>query len=50
MEEREPFYRRYGVPIPGGFAHPREAGRHILDILSKRDDFRVYFGHGDGET
>jgi len=48
MSEREPIYRRYGIPIPGGFAHPREAGKHILNELSRREEFRVYFGHGDG--
>jgi len=48
MAEREPIYRRYGQPIPGGFAHPREAARHILDDLKLREDFRVYFGHAPG--
>lgn len=47
MGEREPLYRKYGRPIPGGFAHPREAGRHILDLLSRREEFRVYFGRGE---
>lgn len=47
MAEREPIYREYGQPIPGGFAHPREAARHILEDLSQRDDFRVYFGRGN---
>ncbi|GJM44622.1 MAG: shikimate kinase [Gemmatimonadota bacterium] len=46
MTEREPIYRKYGAPIPGGFAHPREAGRHILNELSLREEFRVYFGRG----
>ena len=46
MEEREPLYREYGSPVPGGFAHPREAGKHILELLSQREDFRVYFGRG----
>jgi shikimate kinase len=43
MEERNPLYGRYGAPVPGGFAHPRDAGKHILDLLSRRSDFRVYF-------
>jgi shikimate kinase/3-dehydroquinate synthase len=47
MAEREPLYARYGTPTPGGFSHPREAGRHILDILAEREEFRVYFGHGE---
>jgi shikimate kinase len=46
MDEREPLYRKYGVPVPGGFAHPGEAGRHILEILKRRDEFRIYFGLG----
>jgi shikimate kinase len=46
MSEREPLYRRHGIPVPGGFAHPREAARHILDILRSRGDFRDYFGSG----
>ncbi|MCA9750682.1 MAG: shikimate kinase [Gemmatimonadetes bacterium] len=46
MAEREPLYRRWGTPVPGGFDHPREATRHILSILSKRDEFRPYFGFG----
>lgn len=44
MSEREPLYRRHGIAVPGGFAHPREAARHILDILRSRGDFRDYFG------
>jgi shikimate kinase len=48
MAEREPLYEKYGAPVPGGFAHPREAGKHILEILSRRDDFRAYFGPPDG--
>ncbi len=47
MAEREPLYAQYGTPTPGGFSHPREAGRHILDALSRMDEFRVYFGYGD---
>lgn len=47
MAEREPIYRKYGMPIPGGFNHPREAGRHILDHLRELDEFRVYFGLGE---
>jgi len=46
MAEREPIYRSYGRPVPGGFRHPREAGKHILEALEERDDFRAYFGHG----
>jgi shikimate kinase len=49
MEIREPLYRRYGIPIEGGFAHPREAGKHILEKLSKLEEFRVYFGKGNGK-
>jgi shikimate kinase len=48
MAEREPLYRKYGAPIPGGFAHPREAGKHILEILRQQEDFRAYFGLTDG--
>lgn len=44
MRQREPLYARWGTAIPGGFAHPREAGKHILDMLSRRHDFRPYFG------
>jgi shikimate kinase len=47
LREREPLYARWGVPIPGGFAHPREAGRHILAILSARKDFQPYFVDGE---
>jgi shikimate kinase len=47
LKEREPLYARWGVAVPGGFAHPREAGRHILALLEKREDFRPYFG-GEG--
>ena len=50
MESREPLYRRWGTPIPGGFDHPREAGKHILAMLAKRDDFRPYFGLGMNES
>ena len=46
MTEREPYYKRHGIPIPGGFAHPREAARHILEILRNLQDFRDYFGSG----
>ncbi len=46
MSDREPLYRRYGIAVPGGFAHPREAARHILEILRNRSDFRDYFGSG----
>lgn len=46
MSEREPLYRRWGQPVQGGFAHPREAGKHIFELLSRREDFAVYFGHG----
>ena len=49
MAEREPLYEKYGDPVPGGFAHPREAGKHILEILSRRSDFRAYFGAPDGK-
>jgi shikimate kinase len=48
MAEREPLYRKYGVQIPAGFAHPRQAGEHILEILRDREDFRAYFAP-DGE-
>jgi shikimate kinase len=48
MAEREPLYRKWGQPIEGGFAHPREAGRHVLEILRKRRDFAAYFGRPDG--
>lgn len=48
MAERDPFYRQYGIPIEGGFSHPGEAGRHILEVLRNRDEFRVYFGRGEG--
>ena len=48
LRTREPIYAKWGTPVPGGFAHPREAGRHILDLLSKRDEFRPYFV-GDDE-
>jgi shikimate kinase len=44
MEAREPLYRRYGEPVPGGFAHPRAAARHILDLLRPRTEFQAYFG------
>lgn len=47
MAEREPLYRKWGQPIEGGFAHPREAGKHVLEMLRKREDFSVYFGRGD---
>jgi len=50
MAERHPLYERYGVPVPGGFAHPREAGQHILEILSRRDEFKAYFGPEDGDA
>ncbi len=48
MTAREPLYRRYGEPIPGGFEHPREAGRHILDKLRKIESFQAYFGRENG--
>jgi shikimate kinase len=48
MAEREPLYEKYGVQIPAGFAHPREAGEHILEILRRLEDFRAYFGPNDG--
>lgn len=48
MRQREPVYARWGTPVPGGFAHPREAGRHILEILAKRSEFRPYFVGDDG--
>ena len=48
MARREPLYRRYGVPVRGGFAHPREAGRHILERLKALEEFRPYFGGGNG--
>ena len=48
LREREPLYARWGQPVPGGFAHPREAGRHILALLEKREDFHPYFGAEDG--
>ncbi len=44
MRAREPIYARWGTPVRGGFAHPREAGRHILEMLSERPEFRPYFG------
>lgn len=44
MRTREPIYARWGTPVPGGFAHPREAGRHILEMLAQRPEFRPYFG------
>jgi shikimate kinase len=44
MAEREPLYRRWGQPIEGGFSHPREAGKHVLDVLRQREDFAPYFG------
>lgn len=50
MDEREPLYRRNGVPVPGGFAHPREAARHILDLLKERREFQDYFADGKEET
>lgn len=50
MEVREPLYRKYGVPIPGGFAHPREAGRHVLEKLGALEEFQVYFGRENGES
>jgi shikimate kinase/3-dehydroquinate synthase len=46
MEEREPLYRRWGQPVQGGFSHPRDAGRHIFDLLALREEFAVYFGRG----
>jgi shikimate kinase len=46
MAEREPIYRSYGQPVPGGFRHPREAGKHILEALAGRPEFRAYFGFG----
>jgi shikimate kinase len=50
MTVREPLYRRYGTPIPGGFAHPRDAGRHILEELGRLEEFQVYFGRGNGRS
>jgi shikimate kinase len=47
MAERNPLYQRYGMPVPGGFAHPRAAARHILDLLGRREDFQPYFGRTD---
>ena len=47
MREREPLYAKWGQPVPGGFAHPREASRHILASLSRREDFRPYFVEGE---
>lgn len=49
LKQREPLYARWGAPVPGGFAHPREAARHILALLAKREDFRPYFFGGAGE-
>lgn len=49
MADRAPLYGKWGQPIEGGFAHPREAGRHILDILRRREEFAVYFGLGDAD-
>lgn len=49
MSSREPLYSRWGQPVRGGFAHPREAGKHILEMLGKREDFAVYFGRGKDE-
>ncbi len=46
MAVREPLYRKYGIPVPGGFSHPREAGRHILEKLGQLEEFQVYFGRG----
>ncbi|MDP6460279.1 MAG: shikimate kinase, partial [Gemmatimonadota bacterium] len=28
MRQREPLYRKYGISVPGGFDHPRNAARH----------------------
>jgi shikimate kinase len=50
MEERVPLYRRWGTPVPGGFDHPRDAGKHILAILQKLDAFRPYFGLGENRA
>jgi len=47
MRTREPLYAKWGTPVPGGFAHPREAGKHILALLARREDFRPYFVNGD---
>lgn len=46
MKEREPLYRRWGQPVEGGFAHPKEAARHVLELLRRREDFAAYFGRG----
>ncbi len=50
LDEREPLYRRHGIPVPGGFAHPREAARHSLDLLRQRTEFHDYFGSEDGRN
>ena len=50
MSERDPLYRRWGKPVPGGFDHPREAGKHILGILQAMDEFRPYVGLGENRA
>lgn len=49
MNEREPLYRKYGMPVPGGFAHPREAAKHVLELLRGRTEFDDYFRGSDGK-